>query len=285
MLWRRLLLGGLGALLIIVTLGLFLLVGTRPAEQSRTEIFKGVFLTVEDWPKSYDGEGAVMIVEVHWETPGIRIANRPFDYAINADDSVSPHYNLEFADFALRRERPAVLMNTNLFFPDSITSAIPGRPVRAVETVVVDGQASHVHAHSYLLYWDKLMDAYMAPSKPPDEASLAQAEIGLGLQGVQIRDGAAIPAALDGKSDLYARTFIGINPERKILYLMAFENASGHGVIERAVRAGVTHGGQLDSGSSTNLLIGPKANGVRAHTGIRNARPLGPYLMIYAAPL
>ncbi len=283
--WRRIFFGLFSILVLIGLAGFFLHLAYRPVTQSRTEIYKGVFMTVDELPKSSEGSGKVLIVEVHWDTPGVRIANRPFDYRFSPENPISPHYDLEFADMALRRTQAAILMNTCIFQPDAILKSLPGRPVRALDTVVVDGRVSHVHEHSYLLYWDELMNAHILQNKPPDEESLNNAVIGLGLQGIQVNAGMARPGALSGKHDSYSRTFIGVDPIKRILYLMAFENASGYVMIDRAVREGVIFGGQLDSGSSTHLLIGKGARGVKAHTGIRNLRPLGPYLTIHAEPL
>ena len=283
--WRRIFFGLLAILVLCFIAAAFLHFTYRPAPISRTEIYKGVFLTVDELPKSSEGSGKVMIVEVHWDTPGVRIANRPFDYQFSPENPISPHYDLEFADLALNRTQAAVLMNTCIFQPDAILKSLPGRSVRALDPVVVDGRVSHVHEHSYLLYWDELMNVHMLQSKPPDVDSLANAVHGLGMQGIQVNAGTAGYGALDGKDDVYSRTFIGVDPLKRILYLIAFENASGYVMIDRAVREGVIFGGQLDSGSSTNLLIGRKASGIKAHTGIRNLRPLGPYLTIHAEPL
>lgn len=257
----------------------------QPQIQSRSEIYNGVHLTVEEVKRGLDGEGKLMLVEVFWDTPGIRIENRRFDYPVDPEDPSTPHYKLEFADLALRRSKSSVLMNTNLYAPGSMIHSIPGRPVRSVETLVVDGVVSHVHDHSYLLFWNAAKDAKFLQSKPPDANSLSEAVFGLSTQGVQVAEGQARYNALGDREETHARTFIGIDPNKRILYLMAFENISGYAMIDRAIEAGVIFGGQLDSGDSTHLLIGENANGVRAHTGIRNLRPLGPYLTIYAEPL
>ncbi|NQY12394.1 MAG: hypothetical protein HRT81_00845 [Henriciella sp.] len=283
--WRRILFGFVATFILGVSVAIFVLAHRTPDAQVRTEIYRGVYLTVEDLPETHEARGKVMIVEVHWDTPGVRIENRPFDFDVRSDDPTGAHYKLQFADAALWRSGAAVLMNTCLFHPGSITSAIPGKAVRSIETMVVDGEVSHLHEHSYLLYWDAAMAAEFLLEKPPSADSLDRATLGLGVQGVQVRNNQPVPIALSSVDEVFARTFIGIDPEARVLYLMAFEHVSGHYMIDRAVRAGVVFGGQLDSGSSTNMLIGPDARGVGAHSGIRNLRPLGPYMMIFADPL
>ncbi len=157
--------------------------------------------------------------------------------------------------------------------------------VRSLETLVVESRVSHLHEHSYLLYWDDEMRAGALTHKPPDPEILQKARLAIGLQGVQVSEGLPRTNTFADLDLLGDRTFIGIDPEREILFLMAFEKASGHLMIDRAVEAGVIYGGQVDSGDGTTLLIGPGAEGLPPHSGIRNPRPLGPYLQIIADPV
>ena len=280
--FRRLLgrVGLLGLALVLVVAGpVFML---RPSVTPRTEIFNGVFLTVEDVPGGQGGSGRVMIVEVKWDTPGVRIANRPFSYALKPDDPNAPQYRLALADWSLFRDGASILVNTTEYAPDSKFRSFPGMPVRSVETVVAEGQVSHVDANSYLMYWDKDGHARLLFTKPPDAASLADAKVGFGVEGVPIYDGQARYNAFSNKTDLISRTFIGFNENTRTLYLLAFERASAYEMVQRALEAGVRFGAQVDSGSSTTLLVGAGAKGMLPHTGVRNWRPLGAYLEVYA---
>jgi hypothetical protein len=277
--WLKILmLLSLGAAAFLVGLYFYL----RPAPLERTEIFQGVYLTVLDYPKSADGGGRVMIVEVHWDTPGVRLQHRPYDYAFSPDDPTSPHYNLAFADWALMRHRPAILVNTTRYSPSGYLDSLPGMAVRTHETLVVDGHPSHIHEHSYLMYWDADGEAHMQTSKPPSQQSLDAAVLGIGMQGIQIAQGRAQINAVATHGMAYSRTFIGCDPTSKILYLMAFESATPRRMLSVARDAGVVYGGMVDSGDGTSLLVGPDAKNVRSHSGIRNRRPLGPYLMVHA---
>ena len=256
---------------------------TRPAPMPRTEIYRGVYLTVESLPDSPHGNGRIMIVEVHWDTPGVTLRNRPYSFAPFGPSS--PHYRLANADWALWREEARVLVNTTGYEPSDWWRSLPGMPVRSHETIVVDGVPSHLHQHTYLMYWDEDLEAHQLLRKPPDAESLAQAQLALGIQGVPISDGKARYHAIAGHELVMPRTFIGFDPARKILWLMAFENADVTAMLERAVEAGVQFGGMMDSGGSTHLLVGAGARGLRSHTGIRHWRPLGSYLMVHAEPL
>lgn len=246
----------------------------------RTEIYRGVYLTVEN-----NADGRIMIVEVHFKEPGVRLANRPFSYRVNRNDPRSPHFRLALADWGLRQSGAGVLINTTRYFPEQIWRCPPGAPVRTLETLITEGEVSHLHEHSYLVYWDAANDVHMLTRKPPDEASMAAARLAIGIQGIQVHEGRGNPRAMSDADELNARSFIGIDPQRSILWLMAFEKASGYEMIERALLEGVIYGGKLDSGNATHLLIGKGAAGVAAGTGIRNLRPLAAWLTVEADPL
>jgi len=263
--------------------GLSLIV--RPSALEKTEIFDGVFLTVEDYPRGGPVRGRVMIAEIHWDTPGIELAHRDFSYPIIPSDRKAPHFRTIPADLALSREKASLLMNTTLFGPNSLPSLIPGYGVRSLETIVIDGFPSHIHEHSYLLYWDSHDNVHMLRQKPPGIEDIEKAVLGIGLGGVQIAEARAAYNAIGSLEESMARTFIGVDPFRKILWLMAFEKSTGRFMIDRAVEEGVVYGGQLDGGSSTNLLIGSGAKDILPHTGIRSWRPIAPYLIIRANPL
>ena len=273
-------------LAFIVALSLFgLYFLLHPSPTGRREIFKGIFLTIEELENSGDGSGRAMIVEVHWDEPGIKLRHRPYSFKPNPDDPLAPIYRLEPADLGLLRHGASVLVNTTRYFPEIFYKSYPGAKVSSLETLVIDGQMSHLHKHSYLMYWDRDGNAHQLVTKPPTPESLDEAVLAMGIQGIQVQDRKAQYHALGNRDEIIPRTFIGIDTGRKILWLMAFENASGYRMIDRAVELGMEYGGQMDSGDGTSLLIGSGARDLLPHTGIRFKRPLGPYLLIYAEPL
>lgn len=278
---KRLLVAGL--LAAAAAVGLYFLL--RPGTLGRTEIFKGVYMTALDQPRDSHGHGKALFIEVHWDEPGVRLAHRPFSFEPDLTDPLHPVYRLEMADWALLRDGAAVLVNTTRYRPDQIIRSYPGAKVASIETLVVDGQQSFNHPHSYLLFWDKDGNVKFLNRKPPDPESLARAELAIGLQGTQVWEGRAHYNSLGDKDLVYPRTFIGVNPETKTLWLMAYEAVSGWRMIDTAIEFGVTFGGMVDSGDGTQLIVGRGAKGVLPHTGIRNFRPVGPYLQIHAEPL
>ncbi|NDV62943.1 hypothetical protein G0Q06_10810 [Puniceicoccales bacterium CK1056] len=277
---RAIITGLLGALFLV---GLYFLL--KPGVTDRREIFHGVYLTVEELEQNEQGSGKAMIVEVHWDTPGVKLRHRPFSFEPDPDDPEAPIYRLEPADLGLLRHGASVLVNSTRYLPEALYRSFPGAKVRSVETLVVDGKMSHLHKHSYLMYWDKDGNAHQLVRKPPTQESIEEAVLAMGIQGVQVWDRKAHYRALGDRDLLISRTFIGIDTERHILWLMAFENVSGYRMIDRAVELGMEFGGQMDSGDGTSLLIGSGAKDLLPHTGIRFRRPLGPYLMVDALPL
>lgn len=215
------------ALVLLSTLGLTLSAAhqlLKPDLSNATEIYKGVYLTVEDID-GHDGyKSRVMMTKIQWETPGIEIYNRDFSYPVDPNNSEQFHYRLTFADYALLKERASVLVNTTLYRPAPIWRIFPGLPVRTNETIVQNGAVSHVHDHSYLLYWDRDMNQHTLTTKPPDKLSLEKALTGIGLQGTQINDGKPSRGAISEAQEKFDHTFIGVNPELKTLCLIAFQN-------------------------------------------------------------
>lgn len=229
-----------------------------------------------------------MAVRIKWDTPGLEMKHRTPDFPLpdNAWEKSSGDrlFKLEIADWALRRHNPSIFVNTTRYTPHQIWRSFPGNSVTTLESLVIDGQASHQHQHSYLLWWDQSGNAHMEMSKPPTPGILQSAVLGIGVQGVSIYGGRARPGAMSGFADPIPRTFMGIDNEKKELYLIAFEEITDAGMVEMAIAAGVQDGAMVDSGDATHLLIGKNAKNIAPHTGIRNRRPLAGYLMIFAEP-
>ena len=257
----------------------------RPVPSEKREIFKGIHLQVKQLDTASGRTATLMLIEVHWNTPGVEIRNRPLVSPVDPGNPAGPHYRLANADWALLRTGADVLMNTTRYSPSNPMFSLPGMPVHSVETVVDGNDVSHVHEHSYLLYIDDAGSGHVHLEKPPTGKVLNDAVWGIGLQGVQIADGIPRYNALSDLVDEIPRSFIGMDPDRKILYLLAFDRIDGRTQIDAAISSGVKYGGQVDSGGSTSLLIGRGAKGVSPHTGMRGWRPLGGYLMVQAESL
>ena len=287
--WKKWAMGFGGGTLLLV---LGAIAGLRTLRPEPTEdwqgIYQGVDLLVTQIPKNL-GKGRMMAVRIKWDTPGLEMKHRTPDFPFpkngwekTAGDRL---FKLEIADWALQRQQPAIFVNTTRYTPHQIWRSIPGNAVTTLESLVIDGEASHQHQHSYLLWWDQSGNAQMELIKPPSPEILQSAALGIGVQGVSIKNGQARPGAMSGFAEPIPRTFMGIDNENKTLYLIAFEEITDAGMVGMAITLGVQDGAMVDSGDATHLLVGQDAKGVAPHTGIRNRRPLAGYLMIFAEPL
>ncbi|MGB2927168.1 MAG: phosphodiester glycosidase family protein [Limnothrix sp.] len=279
---------GVSVLLLILAAGF----GVRSLRPAVTEdwqpLYQGIDLLVRPIPDRL-GKGRMMAVRVKWNESGVEMQHRQPDFPLPEkplEQSVGDRlFRLEIADWALQRQNPAIFVNTTRYEPPQIWRSIPGNPVSTLETLVIDGQASHRHEHSYLLWWDQAGEARLETQKPPSLESLQTAVLGIGVQGVSISQGQANRGAMSGFADPIPRTFMGIDNDNKTLYLIAFEEITDAGMVEMAIALGVQDGAMVDSGDATHLLIGKNAKELKAHTGVRNRRPLAGYLLIFAEPL
>ncbi len=264
---------GLGALLVLS----FIL---SPKNLPRKEIYKGVFLTVEEIPEEF-GEGKIMIAEIHWDEPGVELCFRPF----RTDDPGGTLFTLLPADYLRWSADWDILINTTRYYPEEWWRSWPLKQVNSLETLVLDGSVSHIHPLSYMFGWDEDWNFLYQYSKPPTSEFLAQLRWGMGVQSVSIHNGQINEAALDRNVVYDARTFIGVDPVEKILWLIVGETISEMGMNRIANKQGVMVGGQLDVQDASNMIIGTGANGVGSLTGIRGRRMLAATMGVRAERL
>lgn len=223
-----------------------------------------------------------MALRIHLDEMSLEISPRPPERELLREGG---HYRLVIADHERAAQRLSVLINTTIYTPGERWTSYPGKVVSSLETVVIDGRATHVHEHSYLFWLDAKRQPFFSGVKPPREAELAAAAWGFGMQAVQLRDGKIRAATLDPRTPPDALSFIGFNEDERLLYLIAHQHASKYEMLEAAIGLGVKTGGLMDGGSSTSLILDGQAKGLKPYTGIRGTRPLGGYLGVRAKPL
>lgn len=186
-------------------------------------------------------------------------------------------------EILIRRYDLPILLNGVRYEQAEWWQSIPGLPKAVHETIVIDGQASHRHEHSYLLWCDENAMLTMEKTKPPSAYALENAVWALGIQGITVSDGkVSNHLQKHPPSDVIPITFVGIDPSRSNLWLIAFEGTTELGMAQFAADLGVRDGGMLDSGDATTLIIGKGAKGLSAYTGIRGARPLASWIGVRA---
>lgn len=287
--WKKWLMGCTGGFMLLVLGAIAGLRTLRPKITAAWQpIYQGIDLQVLPIPENV-GQGNMMAIRIKWDTPGLEMKHRTPDFPLPKQGWTQTTgdrlFKLELADWAMLRHQPSIFVNTTRYTPHQIWRSFPGNAVTTLETLVIDGQASHQHVHSYLLWWDQGGNAFMEPCKPPTPDILRSAVLGIGVQGISIKNGLAQPGTMSGFAEPIPRTLMGIDNANKTLYLIAFEEITDAGMVEMAIAAGVQDGAMVDSGDATHLLIGPEAKDVLPHTGLRNRRPLAGYLMIFAEPL
>jgi hypothetical protein len=151
-----------------------------------------------------------------------------------------------------------------------------------VETVVSDHVISHLWEHTYLLWFDDDLNPHLPPSKPPMPAALRQSKWGIGGQGVGLHDG-QLGSGSDRQPD--SRTAIGIDAERKLLFLAVAEWASPNLILERLAKLGARDGMLLDGGGSSAMAVGEGGWGVARGPLFGGWRPVATFFGVRARRL
>ena len=228
----------------------------RCAPQPRA-IFSGVTYGCERLERTEHGHGVLHWVRVELGAPGIELYVTPLDPSAVAQGW---QYRLRWIENVVRDEHLAVAINGTLFTSEyTWRPRLPGDLANGVETVS-DHVASHFWEHTYLLWFDDDLDPHLRPSKPPEPAELRQAKWGIGGQAVGLHDG-KVWSASDRQPD--SRTAIGIDAERKLLFLAVAEWASPHLMLEELAKLGARDAMLLDGGASSAIAIG---EGARSNT-------------------
>jgi hypothetical protein len=244
------------------------------------EIFSGVRYGCELLDRTEQGYGILHWVRVELGGPGIELYVTPLDPSAVAQDW---QYRLRWIDDVVRDEHLAVAVNGTLFTSEySWRPRLPGDLANGVETVVSDHVASHFWEHTYLLWFDDDLDPHLRPSKPPELTELRQAKWGIGGQAVWLHDG-KVWSASDRQPN--SRTAIGIDAERKLLFLAVAEWASPHLMLEELAKLGARDAMLLDGGASSAIAIGEDARDVATGPLFGGSRPVATFFGVRARRL
>ena len=268
----------LAGVLVAVALWRFLL----PTPMTKTEIFQGVHYLSAEIENREGTTGRMMAFEIELDAPGLEFFIRPLDPEATEEGA---QYVLRWADLEVLRHDLALLVNGALYRPGEWSKSYPGARVSAVESLVIDGELTHLHQHSYLIWLDETLLPYVETKKPPPADAVRRAKWAIGVQALQVVNGKPIDRTTENRAQIMKRTFIGVDPKQRKLWLLVFEAIDSYQMAEIAAEMGIVYGGQLDSDNGTWGIVGPGAEGVRAMTGIRGGRPLASYLGIRASPI
>jgi hypothetical protein len=243
-------------------------------------IFSGITYGCELLERSEQGQGVLHWVRVELGTPGTELYVTPLDPSALENGF---QYRLRWIDDVVRSERLAVAVNGSLFTSKpGWRPGFPGDLAKGVETVVSDHVMSHFWEHTYLLWFDDNLNPHLRPTKPPKPEELREAKWGIGGQGVGLQGG-KIWSGIDRKPD--SRTAIGIDAERKLLFLAVAEWASPRLMLEELAKMGARDAMLLDGGSSSAMAIGEGSQNLMRQALLGGWRPVATFFGVRASRL
>ncbi len=265
---------------LAVTLALFVGADSFYSERCTTEpkaIFSGITYGCELLERTDEGHGILHWARVELSAPGIELYVTPLDPSALASGF---QYRLRWIDDVLQKEGLAIAINGALFTSEPRwRPGLPGDLAKGVETVVSNHVTSHIWEHTYLLWFDDELNAYLRPSKPPRPEDLRKAKWGIGGQGVGLQRG-RVWSGSDRKPD--SRTAVGIDAERKLLFLIVAEWASPRLLLEQLSKLGARDAMLLDGGGSSAMAIGEGGRNLARGTLLGGWRPVATFFGVKA---
>jgi hypothetical protein len=253
---------------------------TRPRPTPPTAIFRGVTYTCIE-ANDPDCRGLVHLVKVDLAEPGIELYLTPLDPEAMKEGW---QYRLDSAVSVLRRENLAVVVNATYFSSKSGILQWSGDLARSVQTIIADGEVSHINRPSYMLWFESDLTPHLESTIPPPIAVLRHARWGVGGFTIAFWKGQGRGEGAE-RHEMDRRTAVGIDSGRKLLWLAAFENASSVGVARTLAEQGAQDGFLLDGGHSTTMALGAEAAHVQTGELLHGARPVATFLGIRAETL
>jgi hypothetical protein len=274
---RRFLLVGLA--LLFAALGIYW--WNLRAPVLPTEIYQGVTYGCERLEVDEQGSGLMHWVRVDLTAPGIELYVTPLDpQAVER----GWQYRLKRTPTVVNQEQLAVAINATLFGSDSGWLPISGDFARSSDATIANYVVSHVPEYAYLLCFDDHLAPCLETSRPPNDSVLRRSRWGLGGRGaVLLRDGKIFQDTPRKPTD--ARTAVGVDRQKRLLFLAVFENASPWRALDKLAKLGAVDGMLLDGGNSTSMAIDDKAHGVRPGVLIGRWRPVATHFGIRAREL
>jgi len=266
----------------------------RRAVTPWTEIYQGVSYLSKRLPDDPEGRGMMHLIRVDLNVPGTGVYVRPY-FQTEADPQAG-FYHLEYPWQFAKREHLAVTVNGTYFSPLQPAFALPG-PLRKLcfygglasqsGPLVIDHHVVGDKGHGVFIWLDDDLTPHMRNHSW--RQNLKDLEIGRFaftnwypmVQDGQLGTG-AVPVKI---SQLHARTALGIDTDKRLLYLAGFERASYLMVARQLMLEGVRDAITFDGGGSSCLTIGEEARHIQPGTVLGGLRPVGTMVGIRANPL
>jgi len=268
-----------GPILLVLLVGVgWHLWSRRPVAVSPRRIAPGVTYWAET--VSLGGREAdwVRVAEIDLTHPGIEL--HVTEPQANPQDPAFP-YPLRFVGAQAAEAGLTVAINGTLFERTS-RWYWPGTPAHPRETIVARGQVSHVHPHSFLMWFERDLTPHVVHRKPPPQQALAKAWWGISGQSLSLRNGRTMPHTLRGPPD--RRTMIAVNLETRTLWLATFADAITGEAADYLNRHGATYALNLDGGGSTAFYLSPDTDAPRTGVLTHRWRPVPVIFGVRARP-
>jgi len=246
-----------------------------------TAIFQGVTYGCERLEADEQGSGLVHWVRVDLAAPGIELSVTPLD-----PQAVKEGWQnrLEHTSTVLEREKLAVAVNAVYFTSNSGWIPRSGDLARSSEATIADYVVSEVPESTYMFCFDEQLRPRIEASWPKDKLTQRQYRWGLGGQGAPLlKHGQVYSKTSQKPTD--KRTAMGVDGEKRLLFLAVFENASERRALDKLAQLGATEGMLLDGGHSTSMVIGETAHGVRSGVLIGGWWPVATHFGVRARTL
>ena len=246
-----------------------------------TEIYQGITYGCERLDADDEGSGLVHWVRVDLTAPGIELYVTPLD-----EEAVERgwQYRLQYTATVLKQEQLAVATNAVYFTSDSRWIRWAGDFARSDEATIANYVVSHVPPSTYMLCFDEHLASQIERSWPPKDSTAPRFRWGLGDQGGPMLWHGQLYKDTP-RTPIDARTAVGIDREKRLLFLAVFERASMRRALEKLAQLGAVDGMLLDGGTSTTMSLGKKADGIRSGVLLGGWRPVATHFGVRAREL
>jgi exopolysaccharide biosynthesis protein len=191
-------------------------------------------------------------------------------------------YRLRPIEDVVEREHLAVAVNGTYFATASGSSRrLSGDFARSMQTLISDHVVSHGPWGASLLWFDAELAPHVLQASSAAEPALIGAKWAIGAHQLQLHNGQVL-AARDSTAD--ARTAIGIDQTKKLLFLAVGERISQHRMLEMLADVGARDGFLLDGGGSSVMEIGQGSTGIPPAVLFGSGRPVATYIGVRAPP-
>jgi hypothetical protein len=242
------------------------------------KIFAGVTYGCERLAVTQDGGGLVHWVRVDLTAPGVELYVTPLDPAAAARGW---QYRLRPIEDVVEREHLAVAVNGTYFTTASGSwLRFSGDLARSMQTLISDHVVTYGPWGASLFWFDAELAPHVLRSSAA-EPVVTRAKWAVGTHTLQLNNGQVLEG---GDSTADARTAIGIDQPRKLLFLAIAERISQPRMLHILADLGAQDGFLLDGGGSSAMAIGQGSTGIPATALFGGGRPVATYIGVRALP-